>query len=66
MSKNNSGAGGTSPTTVNRCAIDRSAGDSDTNAGFYPTSPRSPYHSTEGGNYKYEKCPGSWGGNVHR
>lgn len=61
----NNGGGGATATTVNSRAINRAVGDSQTSAG-YTGGPRSPHHSTEGGNYHYQACPEGWGGNVHR
>lgn len=61
---NNSG-GGSTGTQVNKRAIDRGVGDSETSSAC-ASKTRSPHHSTEGGNYKYIDYPKGWGGNVHR
>jgi hypothetical protein len=61
----NSGAGGSTPTTVNAVVLDRGAGDKAT-AAEMSGGPRSPAHSTEGGNYKYIEPWTGWGGNVQR
>ena len=61
----NSGAGGTTPTTVNAVVLDRGAGDAAT-AKEMSGGPRSAHHDTSGGNYKYIAPFTGWGGNVQR
>lgn len=59
-----SGAGCT-PTTANARTLNRKSADADT-AEFQQSKTRSPYHSTEGGNYHYKDPFTGWGGSVNR
>jgi len=59
-----SGAGATA-TSANARTMNRKSGDADT-AEFVSSKTRSPYHSTEGGNYHYKDPMNGWGGNVNR
>jgi hypothetical protein len=65
MSNNCPAGAGCTPTSANAATINRTAGDAETQAGM-DSKVRSPFHSTEGGNYKYVDAPSGWGGNVER
>lgn len=56
---------GATPTSANAATINRLKGDAETQAGM-DSKVRSPFHSKEGGNYKYVDPPSGWGGNVER
>lgn len=65
-SSNNVPAGsGTKATTANANTLNRKGADANT-AEFVGSKTRSPYHSTEGGNYHYKDPMNGWGGNVNR
>jgi hypothetical protein len=65
VSNNVPAGAGATPTIANAATINRSKGDAETQGGM-DSKVRSPFHSTEGGNYKYVDPPSGWGGNVER